>query len=702
MSWFMPIWFFFLPTVMAASMDGTQNCAFPNIAFKAFNDFVTANFSSKISLGTVLLILFSITENSDLLSLHGRQQKKMFQEEHATKTTAWIKALSRGVKARVPGDARKMFKKSNRPDSDDELITSLAVMLDGLAKVLKLVPFDDNDEFTGKLWPISHENIQAVRVICPDAVVCMSAQCKPRSLIQSTKERDIPRVTLIKQNKICHDVQVLTGKCPGCNTTYSADHERFANDNDQWKRIYLTSAQYLKVGQSTWVDRQFANGVINGMYCFHASAAAYTDYWNNSFGSLKFNFTRRHIWQSFVQGSLREISSDYQVDLELSDNLSIDEVTQEAFRILGEQGIIGAANGHSCSECTQNYKHDMDNIDHANVNVNVENDAELASADHAPVKMIVMDGIVMGPTHCAYDNCTANLGNARGGAFCPHHEIQYGSQCRVRDCINVKVTATQACEEHQNHWKKYVESHSRQHLAGVRRILRGQNENLPWQSRQERVSQAHDQEDPEADPPKTKNSFGPARFYCVETICAPCGVVIAWTKFARSESTTNILNWLESVYPTEESRPSYICIDKACMVLRRSITTGSWNTWKKTSRFIVDSYHYNNHRATDMLCQKWCNPAPRDGSAPNLVILDQDEEGNPVYKRAFNTQACEQLNSWLGGFESILKRMTPSNFNWFIHAMLFHHTKQVLKKMDLKANKKRNEDNDDEDDGNTE
>jgi hypothetical protein len=146
-------------------------------------------------------------------------------------------------------------------------------------------------------------------------------------LIQSTKERDIPRVTLIKQNKICHDVRVLTGRCPGCNTTYSADHEQFSTGNDQWNRVYLISAQYLKVGQGTWIDRQFGNGVINGMYSFHASAAAYTEYWNNSFGSSDFNFTCCQIWESFVQESLREISSDCGVDLELSDNLSIDKVT---------------------------------------------------------------------------------------------------------------------------------------------------------------------------------------------------------------------------------------------------------------------------------------------------------------------------------------------------------------------------------------
>jgi len=49
-------------------------------------------------------------------------------------------------------------------------------------------------------------------------------------------------------------------------------------------------------------------------------------------------------------------------------------------------------------------------------------------------------------------------------------------------------------------------------------------------------------------------------------------------------------------------------------------------------------------------------------------------------------QACEQLNAWLGGFESILKRMTPSNFNWFLHVMLFLHTRLQIEKQANKAN----------------
>jgi hypothetical protein len=65
---------------------------------------------------------------------------------------------------------------------------------------------------------------------------------------------------------------------------------------------------YLKVGQSLWIDRVFSNAVVNGMYSFHASAAAYKDYWNNSFGVLSknkpFKINHHQVWQAFVQESI--------------------------------------------------------------------------------------------------------------------------------------------------------------------------------------------------------------------------------------------------------------------------------------------------------------------------------------------------------------------------------------------------------------
>ena len=106
----------------------------------------------------------------------------------------------------------------------------------------------------------------------------------------------------------------------------------------------------------------------------------------------------------------------------------------------------------------------------------------------------------------------------------------------------------------------------------MKRALQKPGETLPWQPARQQFVQPHDEATPEVE---RSNYFSPSRVYCVETICAPCGVVIAWTTFKNAESPTNILQFLESVYPTADLRPDYICIDKACLVLCTAIANGS-------------------------------------------------------------------------------------------------------------------------------
>ena len=117
-----------------------------------------------------------------------------------------------------------------------------------------------------------------------------------------------------------------------------------------------------------------------------------------------------------------------------------------------------------------------------------------------------------------------------------------------------------------------VQNHTWQSFNGDRRMLQGPGESLPWNPAPEAYAQPHDELAPE---PQRSNYFTPSQFYYIETICVPCGVVIAWAKFAKAESPTNILEFLESVYPTEESCPDYICIDKACVVLHTAVANGS-------------------------------------------------------------------------------------------------------------------------------
>jgi hypothetical protein len=81
--------------------------------------------------------------------------------------------------------------------------------------------------------------------------------------------------------------------------------------------------------------------------------------------------------------------------------------------------------------------------------------------------MVVIDGIVMEPIHCAAINCTADIANARGEAFCPTHVTLFGKKCRVVGCGNRKVGDTEACALHQQDWFQHKQSRSKSTLVGI-------------------------------------------------------------------------------------------------------------------------------------------------------------------------------------------------------------------------------------------
>ena len=707
---------------------------FPDISFKVFNTFIEENFSSKISLATVLMLLFTINDNTDLLNLHQRQQNPQLKRvEQRRELSAWIKSLAREIQIQTTNAKFKtFFKKSDVLHStpDIEVIDKLGTKLNGFANMLGLKAYGSNGKLIKKLQPISKTEIQPILILCPPSFSCSDKKCNGRSILQLTDSTDVPHVTLVKESQIIKNVAVLSGHCSNCNSHYFPDHENYEHNAGARKRVYLHTAKYLKIGQNLYVDRVFSNTVMNGIYSFHASTAAYAEFWTNSYGKPHgFKVQRRQIWQAFIQESIRTLSQASNIYFEVADNSSIQDLTRDVFAILGEQGGIRLADKHTCSECTQEHKSVADwlpvtndaaavlGVDENRAVPALNDDVPRGETRHSPgptdddnmdvdvesekkvVKMVVMDGIVMGPTCCAFDGCEGALVNARaqGEAFCQVHKREFQDRCRVRDCRNTRVGDTQACHRHRNEWYRYTQSRTTSNLAGVRRMLNHPNEHLEWNGQRLVNEQPHDEEEPE---PRKKNYFSPSRFYCVETICAPCGVVIAWTKFATAESETNILKFLTDTYPDEATRPDYVCIDKACKVLRTSVQNGSWDSWSKTTRIIVDAYHYINHRVGDWLCRVYCNPAPLDGSAPNLVVEAETKDGKKYLKRAFNTEACEQLNGWIGGFDSILKRMTIYNFNWFLHVMLFYHTRNVLDKIKQKEEKEKNNQESDDDDDN--
>ena len=182
---------------------------------------------------------------------------------------------------RLKDETETLFPSNEYLPRQNHQVTQLSTKLDAFATLLDLTPYDHKGKFRRKLLPPSYAAIEAVHVICPNSTTRMNEKCTPRALLQNTRPRDVPLVTLIKDNIPHIDVPVLTGKCLECNTIYYADHERFRNNQGLWNKCYLNSARYIKIGQSTWSDRGFTHSILSGMYNFHASASAYTQFYND-------------------------------------------------------------------------------------------------------------------------------------------------------------------------------------------------------------------------------------------------------------------------------------------------------------------------------------------------------------------------------------------------------------------------------------
>jgi len=220
------------------------------------------------------------------------------------------------------------------------------------------------------------------------------------------------------------------------------------------------------------------------MYTFHASASAYKDFWNNSFGKTQpytsFHLSHCQIWQAFVQESVSTVASITNMELAVQDNLAIDEVTKEAFSILGEkwsyQGCRSNMLVQNAPMTTLKTSSGSTITSHSGAVVGVDENAEQSfsqdaesdsssestsdndmDVEKAPVKMVVVDGICISPKHCAYENCADDLTNNRDAVFCAIHEkISWCKNVLFVAVIMFKVKGTQACQRHQQQWKKFV------------------------------------------------------------------------------------------------------------------------------------------------------------------------------------------------------------------------------------------------------
>ena len=70
---------------------------FPDILFSDFNFLIQSTFGSKITLATVLMLLFSVTDNPDLFNLHFCQQHPTEPGENRIPISGWLTTLANTI-----------------------------------------------------------------------------------------------------------------------------------------------------------------------------------------------------------------------------------------------------------------------------------------------------------------------------------------------------------------------------------------------------------------------------------------------------------------------------------------------------------------------------------------------------------------------------------------------------------------------------
>ncbi|KAJ3500050.1 hypothetical protein NLJ89_g9962 [Agrocybe chaxingu] len=265
---------------------------------------------------------------------------------------------------------------------------------------------------------------------------------------------------------------------------------------------------------------------------------------------------------------------------------------------------------------------------------------------------IVSDGITIGHPCCNVAHCMEPLPNKRS-RFCVGHKY-LNNKCSVEACSFPIAPDLLTCNnpEHISIFQDYE----------IRKSANFQQKGQL--SLEEEGSLA--KSSAETCPQKSAAGNRPlrARFGCRQThneqlMVHPCGIIVAWATFFGSETVPQTVAMLKQVFREPGSMPEFFIYDNCC---------GVYNHLQATNDPLLDAvgcpvnaFHFEcKHKASDIICREHCNPS----KFPELINADGDWY--------FNSSKCEQLNSWLRGYQAILREMNADRYDFLLDELIMH------------------------------
>ncbi|KAJ6455270.1 hypothetical protein C8R47DRAFT_1328937 [Mycena vitilis] len=668
-------------------------------------------FPSDLSLHKALYLLSVIISLYPLLRLHLNQRRQPRQPTQ----TAWTKSILVLLLAAFNQDSDTVLPWASGIDRGKEYAESICKDLGALYAMLGLNPDNLTAPSPPSLFPAARP------VLCTTRLSCVFCPAADLNIVPTLRRREKGQAVWLLDDTF-HWVQadLLIAHCATCRADYYPDRITYRNEDGGRRQRLEIAPPYIRISKhGVWVHRQIAVYQENALNRFHSGWSNFADWLNDSTGSER-KLTYRQSQRLFIEHFSRRLLSFHGKETEFyclahPSTRLLSQAVRAAIGING--GVLYTAMSHGCTECThiKRYHSDLINegavlgadLDVAGMPPGVEApDAAALAADPAAAqlpapqqqtapptgqprgyaRLAVMDGKNMSHKKCALDMCEGPLVNYKDGRFCETH-LGLRDVCGIIPCGRpVRSPGALTCDS-QSHidWhRQYENRFSRLSFTGVRRVIRRQQEHGEDNAT---VPGLRVELGTLGDTPgdQVVHTFRAGKTCCLQTVQWACGYPIGWGKCYRSESSSQVLQILDNIWEDHpESKPSFIAYDDACSLLRHIVTQNPDNAWLLTTKFIVDAWHYIGHRATDILCRLWCNPAPRNGSQPDLVLIEEDANGTTHQTRAFNTETAEQLNSWLNGFESQLRQMSDVNYDFFIHVLMMLYAERVVTRVEDK------------------
>ncbi|KAJ7237135.1 hypothetical protein C8J57DRAFT_1479079 [Mycena rebaudengoi] len=466
-------------------------------------------------------------------------------------------------------------------------------------------------------------------------------------------------------------------------------------------------AAYLRVSKhGIWMDRRIALAQENAILRFHSGWFNFAEWLSDTIGALPKVTTRQSQRLYFEHFSRRLIiSHGLQAAFMVPAHSSAHVLAESVRDTVGRNGgLVAGAMDHGCTNCTHLKRYTSDFVAEGAVlggsnddvvdgpatfplSANVEQNnggegpepinlpaglgapsqqARVADSGRGYVRLAVMDGKTITHRICAVSICEKPLVNFKNGRFCRDH-LDMRLICGIIPCgRSVEFEGALTCnnESHKDWHRKYLNRFSRLSFPGVQRIIRRQA-----------AGQQHGPEAPalQSALPELNGTAGGGVAHTFRARKTYCLQTVQW-----SESSSQVLGIINKIWEAHpNSRPSFLAYDDACNLLRHIVTQIPTSAWLTSTKFIVDAWHYIGHRATDVLCRVWCNPAPSNGSQPDLISVRVDDNGRTHTTRAFNTETAEQLNAWLNGYEAQLRQMSDTNYDFCVHVLMLLYKELV-------------------------